>query len=367
MNIRKYISPSAGVQWIGFNDGLLRLFGIPIISVIITIVMQRVFKITSGNFLINTIVGMVYTTIYWHFGRALIIEWRSRFPRYEDNKKRLTLILLSLFFSAIFICLVIGFAIRSFLPPEYWHDKQNVFREFLVDFEIGFTVSILVAAYYEIKYAYDRWRKTIAEAEILKTDRVKAQLASLRSQVNPHFLFNSLNALTSLIPSNPDQAVEYVHRLSDVYRYILKFGGKEIITLREELDFVDSFIHLLKGRFGANFVVTTEIDDKWYNWLVIPTSVQMLLENAVKHNEISTRKPLHINLTVNEHGVLIVSNPIKLKSLNREISGVGLENITRRYELLSGNELNVYEKNNNFIVEFKLIQHIDYEGSYSRG
>ncbi len=193
------------------------------------------------------------------------------------------------------------------------------------------------------------YKKEAVRAEKLEKENIKAQYESLKSQVNPHFLFNSLNALTSLIYDNQELAVKYVRQLSDVYRYVLDSQNKDLVPLQEELEFVESYLFLQKIRFGDNLKVEITLPEK-QDILVAPLTLQVLLENAVKHNEISAEFPLTIKL-YEEGDRLIVENPVRIKNILDKGMGVGLKNISERYLLFTDKKMEIDQTNGCFKVK----------------
>lgn len=198
------------------------------------------------------------------------------------------------------------------------------------------------------------WRSMAVNAEKLNKESVIAQYEALKSQVNPHFLFNSLNVLTNLVYSDQDKAASFIKKLAEVYRYVLDTRQMELVSLEEELAFAESYIFLLRIRFGDNLKIENQIDSKVGK--VVPLSIQMLLENAVKHNEVSAEQPLEVKLFIQD-GFIIVSNTLKLKSNMLEgNSGVGLQNIKRRYEFLTPQKVTIENTQGSFIVRIPVLQ-----------
>ena len=201
---------------------------------------------------------------------------------------------------------------------------------------------------------FANWRQAAVDAERLKKESVEAQYNNLKNQVNPHFLFNSLNALTNLVYQDQDKAVKFIKQLSDVYRYVLNSRDKEVVSLDEELKFLEAYAFLQQIRFGGKLKI--DIDLKDVKSVVAPMALQMLVENAIKHNEISEEHPLHIKIYRQEK-TLIVENTLQRKSvLADESSGLGLENIKKRYEFLSTSEVEVSEGEGKFIVSVPIIE-----------
>lgn len=193
---------------------------------------------------------------------------------------------------------------------------------------------------------------------LLQRERLKGQLETLRNQINPHFLFNSFNTLISTIAKDKDQAIDYVEQLSDYFRIILEQREKEVITLKEELELADRYLFLQKQRFGDNLIVIRTIPDGLMDSLIPPMTIQLLVENAIKHNIISRLKPLTIELYVSDN-FLIVSNTLQEKTQKEPSTGVGLNNIVSRYLILFKKEVLVVKNENRFEVLLPLNQPSD--------
>lgn len=193
---------------------------------------------------------------------------------------------------------------------------------------------------------------------LLQRERLKGQFETLRNQINPHFLFNSFNTLISTIAKDKDQAIDYVEQLSDYFRIILEQREKEVITLKEELELADRYLFLQKQRFGDNLVVIRTIPDNLMDSLIPPMTIQLLVENAIKHNIISRLKPLTIELYVSDK-FLVISNTLQEKTQKEPSTGVGLNNIVHRYLILFKKEVLVVKNENRFEVLLPLNQPSD--------
>jgi len=194
------------------------------------------------------------------------------------------------------------------------------------------------------------------ENEKLIAENIRIRYEVLKNQVDPHFLFNSLNTLDGLIAMNQDKAHEYVQNLSSVFRYAI--SNKEVLHLNEELEFTESYASLMKIRYGDNFQIQYHIDEKYLSWFVMPISLQLLVENATKHNIISTKYPLIMTIETTPHDTIQVKNNIRLKTDAEPGEGIGLANLTERYQLLFQKEI-VITKTEDFCVEIPLIKELE--------
>lgn len=200
-----------------------------------------------------------------------------------------------------------------------------------------------------------------AETEMVRraeTDRarIQAELDALKNQIDPHFMFNSLNTLSYLIEKHPAKAAEFNDHLADVFRYILQNKSRDLVLLGEEMKFLEDYYALIQIRFDT--AVHFEIDIPEYvkeNFLVPPLSLQIPAENAIKHNEFSDEQPLHLTLTYHPDQTIVFKNKITLKKQTRPSSGIGLENLSNRYRLISGKQMNIRQEQDNFIVTLPIV------------
>lgn len=226
-------------------------------------------------------------------------------------------------------------------------------RDFLQFVGVALIITTFISLFLNSRRFLIAWRQTAINAERLKAEGLNSQFQSLKNQVNPHFLFNSLNVLTSLVYKDADQAARFIKKLAEVYRYVLETQSKEVVPLKEELDFIRSYVFLSKIRYGENLKVQIEVPSDTEH-MVLPLSVQMLLENAIKHNIISNNKPLKIRV-VQSDGVLSVSNNLQKKRVNQESVGLGLNNIRSRYQFLTDKPMVIESDDKNFTVKLPLL------------
>jgi len=193
------------------------------------------------------------------------------------------------------------------------------------------------------------------ENESLRAENMASRYEALKTQMDPHFLFNSLNTLKSLIDVDVDKADGFVQQLSDVLRYTLK--NEEVVTLAAEMDCVRSYCKMMKMRYGDNLVFDHHIDhDKYDGYYVLPLSIQGLIENAIKHNVISSKQPLTIHLISDDKNHLIISNKIQPKIGKEEGTGIGLANLAERYRIKWNENVEIFDDGTNFTVTLPLKQ-----------
>ena len=216
-------------------------------------------------------------------------------------------------------------------------------------------ISIMSMAIYEAIYFFNKLKDSVRMEEQSRRIAVQAQLDTLRNQARPHFLFNSLNTLKDIIDHDPkEDAQNFVSQLSDVYRFILDSNNSDLTTLEKEIRFAKSYLYVQKERFGDNLKVNWNIEDLVLPKKLVSMSLQLLIENAIKHNVISKSLPLQIHIDVVDN-VLIVKNDFQPKSTKIESTKLGLENIKNRYALLDAPIPEIIENHDQFIVKISLI------------
>jgi two-component system, LytTR family, sensor kinase len=206
-----------------------------------------------------------------------------------------------------------------------------------------------------IMFYFTEYRTKWIEAEQLKRISAQAELQLVKSQINPHFLFNNLNVLSALILKNTDEANKFIEEFSKVYRYILNNHDKELVDVKTEVDFIKPYIFLLQKRFSESLKINITINEKYDGLYIIPASLQMLIENAIKHNVVSKSKPLVIDIHSNGNNSIVVSNNLQLRDSVENSTKIGLANIVKRYFLVSGKEVVINKSINDFTVTLPLL------------
>lgn len=221
----------------------------------------------------------------------------------------------------------------------------------------GLTVMTMLAAFYLAanRRAYNRLGEVEVKAERLEKESVQAQFAALKNQVSPHFLFNSLSILSSLVQVDADLSEKFIDRLSRAYRYILEQKDNELVTLKTELEFIESYVFLLKIRFEAKFDVTINVPDSLLTrYKIAPLTLQLLVENTVKHNQMSSENPLRVSIRA-EGDELVVENGLQPRTQTDDSTGVGLQNIVNRYALLTPRKVWIGPLEGMFVVKIPLL------------
>lgn len=300
------------------------------------------------DFLYNQMYSVVlYIVNAQYFGFLL-----KQFPNSVFKPKNLSKGL----FGGISITLFSLFLLRVFTEVVL---KGRSFSEFISAeqiqyYYISFVISVVVTAiFYAVYYYRNKQEKRVTEQKII-AGTASAKFDALKNQLDPHFLFNSLNVLTSLIEENPEAATRFTTSLSKVYRYVLEQKSKELVTLDEEMKFAELYMSLLAVRFEDSIVFTKPSKLENPEAKVVPLSLQLLLENAVKHNQVTPSKKLHITIS-EENGNLVVTNNSQPKQVLKESTGVGLRNIRDRYALLTDRPVIINENRKEFSLAIPIL------------
>lgn len=301
-------------------------------------------------------------TLFWKNGLATAIFWFGngylsdvldrRFPWTEMPVKRL---FLSLGLTIAYTALAFVFIMWAWSFEDFGWDFMAVLRSlrarhFIPTLLITFFISIFLHG----RTFLFNWKQTLIDAERLKKDQVSARYEALKSQVNPHFLFNSLNVLSSLVHRDANLAEKFIRQLSDVYRYILDSRGKETVPISEELETLRAYLFMMDIRFGAALQTQISIPEN-SSVYIAPLTLQMLLENALKHNEISKSNPLKIDIFIENNEWIVVRNNLAPKTILPESTGVGLPNIQAQYHVLAGKAVLITDHDGFFTVKIPVL------------
>ena len=307
----------------------------------------------------------------WQFFSAILViaalVWegnRLLFRLFEHSTHWLSRKLTPLvpFFLASLISTVLIALAVTYIVLHYWSDPSVAYwSQFKLSLAFAFRINLFLHTINAIIYFNRKLRDTMVEAERLKTISIESQFEALRNQINPHFLFNSLNVLTGIVHKDADLASDFIKQLANVYRYLLYNQESKTVSLRSEMEFIDAFIFLLKIRFDDQVVVNNDagsVDQEAFQ--IPPASVQLLVENAIKHNITSRKQPLYVDIFI-EDDYLVVQNNLQRKPANPLPGGVGLANIEMRYRHLVNKEVKVTENQEFFTVKLPLMKRITTE------
>ena len=308
-------------------------------------------SLSSQPFLMNTIASILYGYPLWKGNEYLIKLLDRKVPWLKYPFKRLMFQFTGMIvFSAIVIITITFIYFKLALG---YPDDTFMFMS-IQSMKIAVILLIFSALITNSVFFFLNWKQSAVQQEKLKLEHLALQYETLKNQVNPHFLFNSLNSLTSLIEKDQGNAVLFVKKLSEVYRYVLDQKDNELVPVGEEMKFLESYIFLQKIRFGENLTVDLKVDAQ-NDRKVIPLSLQMMVENAIKHNVIAKGHPLHIEIYSPNREYIVVKNNIQRKSSDELSTGLGIENLKKRYEFLTSKSLVISGGTDYFIVEIPFV------------
>jgi sensor histidine kinase YesM len=287
----------------------------------------------------------------WYL-HILVMHWlRIRFPLIQQTNTRLGILAMCHIglIWATFIALFLAYDATGFL--DYQLDVEQLKFALL----LGIAITLVATTMWEAEYTFKQWKPSLAEKEKMEQLTIQQEFETLKSQVNPHFLFNCFNTLSSLISEDRKQAEVFLNELSKVYRYLLRNNEDGVSTLQTETRFIQSYYRLLRTRHGEAVQLNIETDKKYDNYLLPSLSLQMLVENAVKHNVLSKNKPLTIDIFTTAGNKLVVSNNLQIRTVKAPSNRIGLENIKTKYLLLKQPGFQVLQDKKNFSVVLPLI------------
>lgn len=327
-----------------FNKSLFII--IPLVAILIVGVYLISYRITdTGRSLQIMIHSIVITAGLWLGCMTIVMYLWNKFPWEQSPLWHLILeILFILFYTLTFSSLVYIIERKLWNIPKLENIGLEVFTTLLITF--------LITSIHESLFFYRQWKFNFSKSLRLEKDNIQARYEALRAQINPHFLFNSLNSLTSMVEDNKP-VVEYIQNLSELLRYMLKNGEKEVVLLRDEIAIMNSYISLQQMRFPGILDITVDVPENYYHYAVPPLVLQMLVENCIKHNIISKENPLRVEIIAEKESIIVINTLQKKKGVDS--TGQGLNNITGRYRFFTSKKVEIIETNDKFKVTIPLL------------
>lgn len=333
------------------NDKWARLLGIPALALLLTYAYHfEGWAAVDREFGRHFLGSLLMTSFLWEGNRFIVFRMRNVYPAYHQTLKRLVL--------QTVVCLGYTFGVVLFLPlliNAVFGPGTCVTSSLLTEYFIALIPTVFVISVYESVYFFAAWKNDIHRSEMLARENLQSQFDALKNQVDPHFLFNSLNTLAALIDENNEPAQKYLDQLSDVYRYVLLSKDRSTVTLQEDLTFLDAYIYLNKTRFRENLLIQNEIRPEYHQHQVAPLTLQMLVENAIKHNVVSKERPLTIRIYHENPDYITVQNNIQEKTILEKSTKVGLQNIINRYNLINPKKIEIQRLEGFFTVKLPLL------------
>lgn len=328
------------------------LFSMPLISVALNLIMyeNRLWK-ESVIWWYSTPLLFVLGFVSWYFHMVYDRNIEQRFPDLQHSRQRIfrkAMVMIWVMTPSILIIFGLYHAFQIFgYQIQYPHLLKGILT--------GFVVNLIFATLYEAEYMFNKVKEARLESETISQLSVSQELDTLKNQINPHFLFNCFNTLSSLITIDRQRAEQFLNELSKVYRYLLRNNEEGLSTVENEIKFIHSYFQLLQTRYGNAVQMNIQIDKQYYQYLLPSLSLQLLVENAVKHNTLSVSKPLVIDILTTAGNKLVVSNNLQRRTTKVLSNKVGLENISTKYHLLKQSGFQIIEDDYNFTVALPLI------------
>lgn len=310
-------------------------------------------EMPTGELIRSDIIGLTAGYVCWNLTRWVVLRLQKRHPGLTNTRRRLL-------WMGLLMPLLVNFAwlLRQLLHIGF-NDACYIWIPIpAYTYALGIQIfyHCVYFAIYEGGYVMQEWQRSYEQNEWLKKNKLQHQLDTLKSQINPHFLFNSLNSLSMLIHDNPRRAETFVDEISNVYRYLLRANEQPLTTLRRELQFIQSYFELLKTRYGAGIDLQILVEEEKVEAKIPPLTLQLLVENAVKHNAILPEQPLTVVIETKGQS-LLVRNNLNRKNSTLPSHGVGLANIAAKYSLIGSESISFTEDAGYFVVRLPLLAH----------
>lgn len=313
-------------------------------------------ELTVQNFMQTLLVSAMYSFLLGA-GNGLINDFlNKKFPWSEATTKRTVISIISILVAntiLVYFCNYINFVVvqKTANTHEYFSGRYNFINWFTIN------IALLISTFLHAKGFMEELKKT-SKKEVVEQKLIaksaNAQFESLKNQLDPHFLFNSLNVLSSLIDENPRQAQKFTASMSKIYRYVLEQKDKELVTVEDEIEFAKTYCDLLKTRFEDSVDFMFDVEKEDFRRFVVPLSLQLLLENCIKHNFATSSKPLRIRI-FSENDTLCIENNLQVREQMKESSGIGLSNIVQRYSLLTRRNVFIEKSEDYFKVKLPVL------------
>lgn len=335
------------------DDRIVRLIGIPFFGIVIPSAtgILDFNTLTLGSSLLHFPYFILLAFIVWQGNRWLLIKYYPIFYNSDSVLQKYVLMIgLNILYTAP-VSLVILFGWKFMAGRLEVENRLLLITAAAVVICVIFVTNI----YEKVLFIAQRDNEKIKTAE-LEQAKIQAELDALKNQIDPHFMFNSLNGLSHLVQHDSDKAQHFIENLADIYRYILKSKKNNLVFLRDEIEFIEAYASLMQIRHENNFQLALDIDQSMGDkYLIPPVSIMVAVENAAKHNEISSRKPLIVNVW-NVENSIVVSNVIELKRKAFESTKVGLENLNDRFEKTVGNGIIINSSAGTFELKMPIVK-----------
>jgi LytS/YehU family sensor histidine kinase len=327
---------------------LIVMLLIPIVGVFIAMMFGNI-QIWKSEVLFYVLHSIFSTAVIWLGCFAIVTYLWRKYPWERHPVKHLIIEIVAI----LLYVNIFGFIIHKVnLACNLYPDPELVTLTLNVDYFMTILITFLITSIHEAAFFYKQWKINFSKSARLEKDNIEAKYETLKSQINPHFLFNSLNSLSNIVDENKE-ATHYIQNLSEFLRYVLKSRDRELVLVRDEIQILEKYFNLQKTRFRENLLIDLNVDERFYHFSLPPLVLQMLVENCIKHNVISKEKPLTIKVYA-EKEILIIENNLQKKKSELSTQQ-GLRNITERFAFFTNREVNIVETSTKFKVEIPLL------------
>jgi len=327
------------------------LIGIPVLALLITILFFHSYGDSFREFMIAYAWSLAICATQW-LGNSFIYGLLDKKYSWEEHlvKRAIlgSLALITYSATAFMLVQVIMYHIVvGSLPenPVSWGLRSSY---------VAILISFIVSLFFVAVGFFQNWKKSLLETERFKAEMLQYKYEALQNQINPHFLFNSFNVLSDLVYEDKKKAVSFINQLSHLFRYVLDSREKELVPIKEELEFIDAYSSLLQTRFEDKLIIQQDFRAKEQE-MIVPMTLQLLIENSVKHNEISSGQPLTIRISRNKQN-LRVENNLQLKTDSADSKGTGILNIKQQFSFFTNKQVQILENDKLFAVEVPIIK-----------
>jgi hypothetical protein len=343
-----------------WNTSLFQWLIIPLSGGILIGLVTNTGSLQSGNFrffLQTTIISFVYWSTLANGNAWMIDQIDKKYTWLDAPIKRTLIGIVAMLVYSVSVSLIILYIyITYYFKADFWGVVEaNGWFNLL---SMPLIITVILSLWGHGRAFLLEWRQSAIDVERLKNENLKSKFESMKSQINPHFLFNSLNALSSLVYENQADAVVFIRKLSEVYRYVLDHQHDEVVDIQEEMSFLKAYVFLNKIRFGDKLEVHFHPEDTdAFTGALPPLALQMVVENAIKHNEISKEHPLRIDIRKNGEGLEVINNLNPVAHKKSDAHGLGLKNIRARYQYLSDQAVEARHGTEEFFVYLPILNY----------
>ncbi|HEX8562913.1 MAG TPA: 2TM domain-containing protein [Flavobacterium sp.] len=334
---------------------LLKALGLGFLIFVVLVLIRKASgdEIAADEKLTLTFIFTMLYSVSLYFANAVVFIYMDR--RYKNDrftKRRLLVGFVSSFAITLFIIFLLRIVEEVLINRKSW--ETFITEEKPVNYTVSVLIFFFVSLSVHAFHFYKAYQENKVQEQKIIAGTASAKFESLKNQIDPHFLFNSLNVLSSLIEENPDNAQRFTTSLSKIYRYVLEQKDKELVSVEEELSFAKTYMNLLKMRFENSLFYELPEHAPDPEWKVVPLSLQLLLENTVKHNIVSEQKPLHIRIFI-DGDYLAIQNDFRKKEVLQDRQGVGLQNIVNRYAIITNKKVSIRQDEKTFTVRIPIL------------